>query len=579
MTKYALLIGVSQYQPGLNPLPGTADDVKAMRSVLSHSDMGGFDEVQTLLNPEPLAMQEAIELFFSNCKKNDLALLFFSGHGIKDDQGRLYLSTPQTRKSDRGDLIRATAVPALFVQDVMGNSRCRRQVVILDCCFSGAFAEGMTAKESGAVDIANQLGGEGRAVLTSSSSTQYSFEQAGEAGSVYTRYVVEGIETGAADTNNDGWVTVDELHEYARKKVQAAAPAMRPKIYAVEEGFRIQVAQAALGDPHLKYRKEADKLASRGEFSVVGRFTLDTLQKELGLESEVALQIEQEVLKPYKEYQQRLKNYEEALCQTLQSSQSLTDSDQEELDLLRQVLDLETADVDSIQAKVLSSTAKAIASNQMMASLKEMRSRHQETPNRVHPVVPSASSASSEDAPLDDLLSSFKKAPKEAAAPTSMANSSGSLISEARPPMHPEADADRAAAPPSGANSGSLGSLAPPASKPPDRPAQIDHSAAAATSAPVSPSQTHTPPNSTVHGAGAQTQSSQTQPSTFNQRGVILAIAGAGLAIALAIFGGFMIVEFHTDNGPPPRPQGDPGNPPPPRPQDNPGDPPPQPGQ
>lgn len=55
----------------------------------------------------------------------------------------------------------------------MNNSRSEQQVVILDCCFSGAFATGMTAKSDGTVNIQTQLGGKGRAVLASSTSTQY----------------------------------------------------------------------------------------------------------------------------------------------------------------------------------------------------------------------------------------------------------------------------------------------------------------------------------------------------------------------------------------------------------------------
>jgi uncharacterized caspase-like protein len=42
MKKLALLIGVSQYQPGLNALPGAVQDVKAMQRVLQHSEMGDF---------------------------------------------------------------------------------------------------------------------------------------------------------------------------------------------------------------------------------------------------------------------------------------------------------------------------------------------------------------------------------------------------------------------------------------------------------------------------------------------------------------------------------------------------------
>lgn len=41
----------------------------------------------------------------------------------------------------------------------MTRSRSRHKVVILDCCFSGAFGEGFLAKDDGVVDIENQLGG------------------------------------------------------------------------------------------------------------------------------------------------------------------------------------------------------------------------------------------------------------------------------------------------------------------------------------------------------------------------------------------------------------------------------------
>ena len=51
MAKIALLIGVSEYQPGLNPLPAAVKDVDAVQEVLLHPDMGGFAESNvTVLN-------------------------------------------------------------------------------------------------------------------------------------------------------------------------------------------------------------------------------------------------------------------------------------------------------------------------------------------------------------------------------------------------------------------------------------------------------------------------------------------------------------------------------------------------
>lgn len=84
----------------------------------------------------------------------------------------------------------------------MCNSICRRQVVILDCCFSGAFAKGWLAKDDGSVDIKNQLGGEGKVVLTSSTHVQSSLAPQGSDLSTYTRYLVEGLETAKDDNPN-----------------------------------------------------------------------------------------------------------------------------------------------------------------------------------------------------------------------------------------------------------------------------------------------------------------------------------------------------------------------------------------
>ncbi|MBD2339608.1 GUN4 domain-containing protein [Calothrix sp. FACHB-156] len=354
MAKLALLIGVSEYQPGLNALPGAVQDIKAMQRVLQHSEMGDFADadITVLENPPRHLMERAIETLFTGRQKDDLVLLYFSGHGIKDESGKLYLATSETSKYQSGELIQTTATFASFIHGMMERSRSRRQVIILDCCFSGAFAEGMKAKDDNSVDIKNQLGGEGRVVLTSSTATQYSFEQQGAELSVYTRYIVEGIEKGAADTDNDGMISVDELHEYARKKVQEAAPAMKPEIYAVKEGFKIKLAKAPIGDPQLEYRKEVERWARDGKISVVSRRILKRRQNQLGLSVEVAAQIENEVLEPYRKYQENLKEYEEALIEAIQEEGTLSQHTLEELKRFQQLLQLRDEDIAEIDTRV-----------------------------------------------------------------------------------------------------------------------------------------------------------------------------------------------------------------------------------
>ncbi|MFM7405094.1 MAG: caspase, EACC1-associated type [Cuspidothrix sp.] len=356
MARIALLIGVSEYQPGLNKLAGAVKDIEAMQRVLQHPEMGGFAESEIIIMPNPQRqdMENAIEKLFDNRKKDDLLLLYFSGHGITDDSGKLYLTNSQTCKYDNGNLVKTTATPASLIHEFMENSRSQRQVIILDACFSGAFAEGMKAKDDSNVDINGQLGGKGRAVLTSSSSSQYSFEQTGEELSVYTRYIVNGIETGAADTDNNGVISIDELHEFARKKVQEAAPAMSPKIYAVEEGFKINLAKAPIGNPKLKYRKEVEKYLRDGKISTIGNRILKRHQNELGLSDDEVKQIQDEVLEPIRIYQANLKEYEEAVKEAVKYEENLSQVTLDELKHFQQLLQLRDEDVEPINNKLIS---------------------------------------------------------------------------------------------------------------------------------------------------------------------------------------------------------------------------------
>jgi len=353
MAKVALLIGVSEYEPGLNNLPAAVKDIAAMQRVLQDPEMGGFDQVKLLANPDPQAMQYEIETLFSGRSKDDLVLLFFSGHGIKDDSGRLYFATQITRKNDKGDLIRATAVPTSFVHDIMNTSRCKRQAIILDCCFSGAFDPALQAKDDGAVDLRSQLGAEGRVVLASSSSTEYSFEQQGSDLSLYTRYLVEGIETGAGDRNEDGFVSVLELHEYAASKVQETVPKMTPKIITLKDkGFEIVLSKARVTDPKLRYRKAASRYANAGSIRPAGRAYLNSLREQLGLRAEETTAIETEVLRPYQERLKNLQNYREALVAEAEYEYPLSKEACEEMSRLQELWGLRDEDILPIQQGV-----------------------------------------------------------------------------------------------------------------------------------------------------------------------------------------------------------------------------------
>ncbi len=242
-TRLALVIANYQYQDaGLRQLIAPRQDAEALARVLSDPAVGSF-QARTLLNEPSYKVNQAIEAFFAERKRDDLLLLYFSGHGVKDEDGQLYFATTDTRRS----LLRSTAVSSGFVNDVMHRSRSRRQVLLIDCCYSGAFARGMLAKGEAGIGTQERFAGHGRVVLTASDAMQYSFEGDAIAGkgvrSVFTRTLVCGLETGEADQNSDGLISLDELYDYVHDRVVDETPEQRPGKWAFDVQGEIVIAR------------------------------------------------------------------------------------------------------------------------------------------------------------------------------------------------------------------------------------------------------------------------------------------------------------------------------------------------
>jgi len=138
----------------------------------------------------------------------------FSGHGVKDDRRELYFAAANTEKQ-RNRLLTSTSTPARFIHDCIRGCKAKSQVLILDCCFSGAFGDAI-GRDDGEIPLKEQLGAEGRVVLTSTSAVDYAFEEKGADLSIYTRYLVEGLATGAADKDGNGCITVYGVSDYHR---------------------------------------------------------------------------------------------------------------------------------------------------------------------------------------------------------------------------------------------------------------------------------------------------------------------------------------------------------------------------
>ena len=246
--KLALIIGNSQYDDaGLARLAAPDVDVRALAEVLSTPGIGAFDEVVPLLNEGLATVRRAIARFFDAKHRDDLLMLYFSGHGVRDEQGHLYLAVRDTERA----ILAGTAIEASYVTTRMDRSASKRLVLVLDCCHSGAFGYGAKSAQGATVGTATAFEGtgRGRVVLTATDSTQYAWEGDQVLGevenSLFTHYMIEGLRTGAADRDEDGLITIDELYDYVYEHVLNDTPKQTPGKWAFGQQGEIVIAHNA----------------------------------------------------------------------------------------------------------------------------------------------------------------------------------------------------------------------------------------------------------------------------------------------------------------------------------------------
>jgi hypothetical protein len=232
--RLALVVATSTYiDSALRQLRAPAQDAADFSSVLADPGIGGFTVTQ-VINSSAQEIRLAIDEFVTDRQPDDLLVIYLSCHGLVDARRRLYFAAADTLKHR----LAATGVESEWLLDQLEDCRARRQVVILDCCFSGAFARG--AKGDTDLDLGARFHGHGRGrvILTASRGTEYSFEgdpvpgSVVESGSVFTSALVKGIRTGDADRDHDGYISVDEAYRYTYDTVRAANANQTPQLWA-----------------------------------------------------------------------------------------------------------------------------------------------------------------------------------------------------------------------------------------------------------------------------------------------------------------------------------------------------------
>jgi WD40 repeat protein len=251
--KLAVIIGIDDYSNGISPLGTPSTDARRLAEILR--DQHEYNQVWKFIDPicsdenyRPTATRDKLTDFLektlpSEIRENSCLLFYFAGHGIAlngDDGPQGYL-IPQDAKL--GDV--STYLPMQQVEAALTKLPCRHCLVILDCCFAGAFRWSSTRKLVSITETIHKerydrfIQDPAWQVITSAASDQYALDNLdlnhdrgiGKKNTQHSPFAEALIEalSGEADAYplakngkkaGDGVITASELYMYLRDSVE-----------------------------------------------------------------------------------------------------------------------------------------------------------------------------------------------------------------------------------------------------------------------------------------------------------------------------------------------------------------------
>jgi len=216
---HALVIGISTYTH-MPVLKYSDDDAYRMYAFLKSPEGGALrdDNIRMLIDEEATRknIKNAMTELFMNAGPDDLVLMYYSGHGLKD----CFLPIDFDRYNNK-----------LFhdeINEILRQSPAKYKLCIADACHSGGLAMkgGSPDTEFSDEQVINTYynnlaqSNAGTALILSSKLEEISLESSGLRQGVFSHFLIRGLE-GEADRNIDKIVTVTELFDFISSNVKS----------------------------------------------------------------------------------------------------------------------------------------------------------------------------------------------------------------------------------------------------------------------------------------------------------------------------------------------------------------------
>ena len=162
-------------------------------------------------------LKSSFEKLSTQIQADDVFVFYIAGHGITYDEDGDYYYLPSDFRFTNLQAIQEQGISKNDLTRFLSLIKAGKTLVLMDTCNSGSFLSssrrGLTEKT--AIDRLTRS--TGHATIVASSDTQSAMEGY-EGHGIFTYILVEGL-SGKADTDGDGFITLQELSAYAEEEV------------------------------------------------------------------------------------------------------------------------------------------------------------------------------------------------------------------------------------------------------------------------------------------------------------------------------------------------------------------------
>ena len=230
--RWAILVGVEQYHR-VSRLRHTINDIKRLSETLQQRGDYRPDCILEIVDTspnsrfQPLRASLLAELpgWLSKVGPNDQVLVYFSGHGLCGEDGKLYLAPIDCNPDD----LASTCIEVQWLREQIAACQARFKILVIDACHAGnekgeADTPSVSAKDLGTPfkDLTGVF------TLASCAAKEKSQIWEDMEQSLFSYWLNQGLR-GHADQDGDGAITIDELYAHVYRNVTQTAKLHFPR--------------------------------------------------------------------------------------------------------------------------------------------------------------------------------------------------------------------------------------------------------------------------------------------------------------------------------------------------------------